>query len=123
MAPTQEIMAITAVPDTPAIMMSPTLTTPAATNLTTITETEYDLSVLLVQPSTNESQLGASYLNNWIHQAVQNTSISICSSDLYVHENLKSLLDEGLNDKIYNKFKETFSNTNLDSVCELSPKV
>ena len=68
-----------------------------------------------MQPTTNESQLGASYLNNCIHQVVQNTSISMCSSNSYAHENLT-------NDKIYTTFKEIFSNINLDSVSELSPK-
>ena len=47
----------------------------------------------------------------------------MCSSDSYAQENLKILLNEKLNDKIYSTFKETFSNTNLDSVSELSPKV
>ena len=36
---------------------------------------------------------------------------------------LLSLLNEKLNDKIYNTFKETFINTNLYSVSEVSPKV
>ena len=47
----------------------------------------------------------------------------MCSSDSYAQENLKTLLNEKLNDKIYSTFKETFSNTNLDSVSELLPKV
>ena len=42
------------------------------------------------------------------------------SLDSYAQENIKSLLDEKLNYKIYSTFKETFSNTNLDSVNELS---
>ena len=81
MAPAQEALAATTVLDTPAIVMSPALTAPAAT------ETEHELSipetVLLVQPSTSESQLGASYLNNYVHHIVQNASISVCSSDSY----------------------------------------
>ena len=36
---------------------------------------------------------------------------------------LKGLLNEKLNDKIYSTFEETFNNTSLDSVSELSPKV
>ena len=52
--------------------------------------------VLPVQPTTNESQLGASYLNNCIHQVISNTNVSVCSSDLYTQENLKSLLNEKL---------------------------
>ena len=47
----------------------------------------------------------------------------MCSSDSYGQENLKGLLNEKLNDKIYSTFKEMLSNTNLDSVSELSPKV
>ena len=61
MAPAQETLAVTTVPDTPAIMMPPTLTTPAATNLSTITVTEHESSVprtvLPAQPTTNESQV------------------------------------------------------------------
>ena len=121
MTPAQEALALTTVLDILAIMTPPILTVPAAT------ETEHELSVpetiLPVQSATNESQLGASYLNNHIHQIVQNSSISMCSSDSYAHKNLICLLDEKLNDEIYNTFKETFSNTNLDSVSELSPKV
>ena len=47
----------------------------------------------------------------------------MCSSDLYAWENLKTLLNEKLNDTIYSTFKETFSNTNLDSARKLSPTV
>ena len=65
--------------------MPPTLATPVATNLATITETEHELlvpeNVLPVKPTTNESQLSASYLNNHIHQVVQNTNVSMCSSN------------------------------------------
>ena len=61
--PAQEALAVTTVLDTPAIMMPPTLTAPATT------ETEHELSVpetiLPVQPATNESQVGASYLNTF----------------------------------------------------------
>ena len=71
----------------------------------------------------NESQLDASYLNNCIHLIIQNTNVSVYSSDSYAQENLKSLLNEKLNDKIYSTFKELLSNTNLDSVSELSPLV
>ena len=46
----------------------------------------------------------------------------MCSSDSYVQENLKSLLNEKLNDKVYSTYKEMF-NTYLDNVSELSPKV
>ena len=99
----------------PATAVPPALTMTAATNLATITEIEHDLSVpetvLLTQLTTNESQLGASYLNNNIHHVVRNTSISMCSSNSHAQQNLKSLLDEKLNDKMYNTFEETFSNT------------
>ena len=47
MAPDQEALACTTVPDSPAIMMPPTLTTLTATTLATITEIEYELSVML----------------------------------------------------------------------------
>ena len=55
-------------------------------------ETEHELSVpetiLPVYPSRSESQLGALYLNKHIHQVVQNTNVSVCSSDSYEQENL-----------------------------------
>ena len=73
--PAQEAMAVTTVLDTPAIVMPPILTA------SSVSETEHELSVpdttLPVQPAINESQLGASYLNNCIHQVVHNTSISM----------------------------------------------
>ena len=47
----------------------------------------------------------------------------MCSSDSYAQENLKTCLNKKLNNKIYSTFKETFSNTNLDSVSKSSPKV
>ena len=80
MTPAQEALATTTVLDTPAMA-------PAAT------EMEHELSipetVLLVHPFTNESQLGASFLNNHIHQVVQNTNVSVCSSDSYTKKILK----------------------------------
>ena len=79
-------------------------------------------TVLTVHPATNESQLVASYLNNHVHQVIPNTNDSMCNSDSYAQENLKSLLNEKLNDKIYSTFKEIFSNANLDSISELSPE-
>ena len=42
---------------------------------------------------------------------------------LFAQENLKTLLNERLNYKIYNTFKVNFSNTNLDSISETLPKV
>ena len=47
----------------------------------------------------------------------------MCSSDSFAQENLKTLLNKRLNDNIFSTFEETFSNTNLDSVSELLPKV
>ena len=47
----------------------------------------------------------------------------MCSSDSYAQENFKTLLNEKLFDQIYSTFKQTFSNTNLDSVSKFSPKV
>ena len=47
----------------------------------------------------------------------------MCSSDSFAQENCKTFLNERLNDKIYNTFKENFSNTNLNSIRETSPKV
>ena len=99
----------------------------ATTVLDTPTMVEQELSVpetvLPVTTANNESQLGASYLINHIHQVIPNNNVFMCSSNSFVQENLKTLLNERLNDKIYSTFKETFSNTNLDSVSILSPKV
>ena len=47
----------------------------------------------------------------------------MCSLDSYTQETLKTLLNEKLNNKIYSTFKEIFSNSNLDSVSKLLPKV
>ena len=62
-------------------MMPPALTTPAATNLATITEAEHELSVpetvLLAEPTRNESQLDVSYLNSHVHQVVK-IKVSLC---------------------------------------------
>ena len=66
-------------------------------------------------------KLGALYLNSHIN--IPNSNISVCSSNLLVHENLKMLLNEKLNDKIYTTFIAPFSNINLDSVSKISPKV
>ena len=73
---------VAATPDRPV-----TVTTPAQEALasTTVLDTpamaEQELSVpetiLPVHPATNESQLGASYLNSCIHQVVQNTNVSV----------------------------------------------
>ena len=106
MTPAQEALAATAVLDTPA-MVEQELSLPE--------------TILPVDPATNESQLGASYLNNHTYKVIPNTNVSMCSSDSYAQENLKSFLNEKLNDKIYSTFKEMFSNTNSDSVSELYP--
>ena len=78
MTPAQKALAVTTVLDTPAILTPPTLTAPVAT------EAEHELSVpetvLLAQPATNESHVGASYLNSCVQQVVQNACISVCSS-------------------------------------------
>ena len=77
------------------------------------------------QPATttnNKSQLGAFYLNSHIQQVIPNSNISMHSSDSFAQENLKTLLNEKLNDKIFTTFKATFSNINLGSVSEITPK-
>ena len=98
--------ALAAVPDTPA-MVEQGLSVPE--------------TAPLVTTANNESQLGASCLNNYVHQVIPDNNVSVCSSDSLAQENLKTLLHKRLNDTIYNICKETFSNTNLDSVRELSP--
>ena len=73
MTPAQEALAFTTVLDTPA-MVEQELSVPE--------------TVLQVHQTTNESHLGASYLNNHIHQVAQNTNVPVCSSDSYAQENL-----------------------------------
>ena len=74
-------------------------------------------TVLSMQSATTESQLCASYIENHSQQvAHDNSNISVCSSDSEAQENLKSLFNERLNNKIYTTFKELFSNTNINSV-------
>ena len=98
--------------DVPAVTMPPA---PAETELQPPAVPE---TVLPMHSPTTESQLGASYINNQSQQvAHDNTNISVCSSDSDAQENLKSLFNERLNDKIYTTFKELFSNTNIDSIC------
>ena len=76
-----------------------------------------------VTTASNESQSGTSYLNNCANQTTPCNNISMCSSDPFAQENLKSILTERLNNKIYSIFKENFSNTNLDSISKMLPKV
>ena len=96
-----------------------------ATDLGTPTRIDQEVSMpKTAQPATttnNESQLGALYLNSHIN--IPNSNISVCSSDPLVHENLKMLLNEKLNDKMYTAFRATFSNINWDSVSKTSPKL
>ena len=77
----QEALAATTVLDTPA-MVEQELSVPE--------------TILPVHLAPNESQLGASYLNNCIHQVVPHTNVSLCSSDSYAQENLKTLVNEKL---------------------------
>ena len=68
------------------------------------------------------SQLGGSYITNMqVHN--DGSNVSICSLDSESHENLKSHFNERLNDKVYNTFKELFSNVNVDSIKEVLPKI
>ena len=82
---------------------------------------EQELSVpetaLPVMTASNESQLGASYINSCTHHTSPSNNV-VCSSDSFAYENLKSVLTERLNDKIYSTFKENISNINLDSISE-----
>ena len=67
---------------------------------------EQELSALPVMTASNESQLGASYLNNCAHHTTPNNNISVCSSDHFAQENLNSALTERLNNKIYSTLKK-----------------
>ena len=95
------------------------------TALTAPAGEEWELSVpetaLPVTTASNESQLVASYINNYAHQTTPGNNISMCSLDSFAQENLKSVLTERLNDKIYNTFKESFSSITLDSISKTLP--
>ena len=81
-------------------------------------------TVLPMQSPITESQLGASYINNQSQQVTRdNSNISVYSSDSKAQGNIKRHFNERLNDKIYTTFKELFSNTNIDSVCKILPKI
>ena len=115
------IQSMAATPGMPVTIMTQVQEALAAiTDLDTPAMIEQELSVpetiLPVTIANNESQLGALYINNGIHQVIPNNNVSLCSSDSWAQENLKTLLNEKLNDKISIIFKETFSNTTLDSV-------
>ena len=88
---------------------------------------EWQLSVpetaMPVTRASNQSQLGASYLNNWAQQVTSYSNIFMCSSNSFAQENLKSLLIKRLNDKIYNTCKNNLSNINFDSIREMLPDV
>ena len=97
----------------------------AALNAPTVEEWKL-LAAETALPATtasNESQLGASYLNNHAHHTSPSNKISVCSSVSFAQENLKIVLTERLNDKIYTTFKENFRNINPDSISEMLPKV
>ena len=49
--------------------------------------------------------------------------ISVCSSDLDAQENLKYYFHDRLSDEIYTTFRELFSKVNIDSLCEVLPKI
>ena len=71
----QEALATTTVLDTPAMVEQ---------------ELSVQETVLPVHPAANESHLGASYLNNHIHQLIQNINVFMCSSDSYAQKILKA---------------------------------
>ena len=57
------------------------------------------VTVIPVEPSVAESQLGGCYINN--PQVHGSSNISLCSSDLDAQENLKSYFNDRISDKIY----------------------
>ena len=79
------------------------------------------VTVIPVKPPMAESQLGGSYIKNT--QVHDGSNICMCSSDSDGQENLKSHLTNRLSNKIYNTFRELFSNINIDSVWEILPKI
>ena len=78
------------------------------------TATPFTATDALGLPPMAESQLGGSYINN--PQVHDSSNVSVCSSDSNVQENLKSHFNNRLSDKIYNTFRELFSNVDIDSV-------
>ena len=81
--------------------------TSAVTTLPAPVETEFQPPTMPkttspMQSYTTESQLGAPCINNQRQQVINdNCNISICSLDSEAQENLKSLFNERLNDKVY----------------------
>ena len=82
------IPSVAKTPGMPVTIMTPAqeaLATTTVLNTPTMIEQELSVpeTVLPVHLATNEGQLGASYLNNCIHQVIPNTNVSMCSSDSY----------------------------------------
>ena len=76
------------------------------------------------QPGT-DNRLGSSYITEPQVTQIENISCdnSISSSDSLPQEYLKNQINEQLNDKVYNTFKELFQGINIDSMKEALPKV
>ena len=79
------------------------------------------VTVISVQQPIVESQLGGFCINNL--QVHDSSNISVHSSYWDAQANLKSHFNDRLSDKIYTTFMELFSNVNIDSVCEILPKI
>ena len=71
------------------------------------------------QPSTNH-QLGESYILDIQHNGKH---VSFHCTDADECEHLTNHFNECLSDKVYNTFKDLFSNVNLDSIQETYPKI
>ena len=71
------------------------------------------------EPSAN-NQLGESYVADIQHNSKH---IPFHCTDAEECEHLTNHFNECLNDKVYNTFKDLFSNINLDSIQETYPKI
>ena len=75
-----------------------------------------------MQPPIVNSHLGGSYITDTqVHH--DNSNMSVCSLDSEANENLKTHFNKRLNNKVYDTFKELFSNVNIDSIKEVYLKL
>ena len=73
-----------------------------------------------VEESSNNNQLGESYVAGVQHSS---SKAPFHCTDEMTCEYLKNHFNESLNDKIWNTFKDLFSNINIDSIQETYPKI
>ena len=73
-----------------------------------------------VEESSNNNQLGESYMADVQHSGI---NVPFHCTDVMTCEHLTNNFNECLNDKVYNMFKDLFSNVNIDSIQETYLKI